>query len=160
MQPEKTILILIIAAALLVPAAAAHDLRAETADQITVSSIPDGLIDLDKFKIGIRSVGGTIYPSEWDLINKYIPSNVETIEVYLDWSGHSGGPYSVALTIYPPGNNGHFGPYYDSADGRSDEKITLSFSDSSGLPSGTWQFYVFGDDVPASGISYTLNVVY
>ncbi|QSZ66727.1 hypothetical protein RJ40_04070 [Methanofollis aquaemaris] len=160
MQPEKTILILIIAVALLVPAAAALDLRAETANQITVSPIPDGLVDLDEFKNAVRSVGGTIYPNELDTINKYIPSNVKTIEVYLDWSGHSGGPYSVRLNILLPGTNGQLGPYYDGVDGRSDEKITLSFSDSSGLPSGTWSFCVYGDDVPRDGIPYTLNAVY
>ncbi|MDD3621672.1 MAG: hypothetical protein PHQ81_04635 [Methanofollis sp.] len=160
MQPGKTILILIIAAALLVSAATAHDLRTESPDQITVSPIPDGVIDLEGFDNAVQAIGSTIYPLDTDVINKEIPSNVTKIHVHLDWSGHSDGPHSVRLTIFPPRPNGALGPFYDSDDGHSDEKITLTLSDSSTLPNGTWKIYVFGDDVPEEGVSYTLNVVY
>ncbi|MBP2145922.1 hypothetical protein J2129_001376 [Methanofollis sp. W23] len=160
MQPRKTILILIVAAALLVSAATAHDLRTETADQITVSPIPDGVIDLEGFDNAVRSIGDTIYPNSLDSINKDIPSNVKTIKVYLDWSGHGDGPHSVRLNILLPAPNGQVGPYYDSDDGLIDEKICFSFSESPSLPSGTWTFCVFGDDVPEEGVSYTLDIGY
>ena len=108
----------------------------------------------------LRSVGGTIHPGEHQTIWKSVPSDVRTLQVYLDWSGHQHpGTDSLTLTITPPGS-GVLGPYRDGADGRTDEKIALTLSGSDPLPSGTWKFLIFEEDVPEEGTEYTLNVGY
>jgi hypothetical protein len=38
--------------------------------------------------------------------------------------------------------------------------MALTLSGSYSLPSGTWKFLIFGEDVPEEGTEYTLNVVY
>ncbi len=108
----------------------------------------------------LRSVGGTIHPGEHQTIWKSVPSDVRTLQVYLDWSGHQHpGTDSLTLTITPPGS-GVLGPYRDGADGRTDEKIALTLSGSDPLPSGMWKFLIFGEDVPEEGTEYTLNIGY
>lgn len=159
MHVERIVLSLLIAAALLfVPCAAATG-DAGSVSTIVVSPAGDsnGIVELAN---AVRSIGGRIYPGETDVINKYIPSGKTRINVNLDWSGHQhSGTDSVSLTIYPP-DGSTLGAYQDSVDGRTDEKISLVFSDSSSLPAGTWRFYVYGDSVPAGGDAYTLNVLY
>jgi len=154
MQTKKTILIFIIALALILPAA-----NAWNTDHVIVS--PDNQIDLNEFRNSLRSIGGTIYPDESDTVEKYIPSDVTKMTIHLDWSGHQHpGRDSVRLTIFTPGNGDILGPYYDSADGQTNEKITLTLSQSYPLPSGTWKFLVFGDDVSEEGTPYDLNIIY
>ncbi len=80
--------------------------------------------------------------------------------VNLDWSGHQhSGTDSLTLTITPPGSTA-LDPYRDGAGGRMDEKISLTLPGSDSLPSGTWKFLIFGEDVPEEGTEYTLNVGY
>lgn len=108
----------------------------------------------------LRSIGNTIHPGEYQTIEKSVPSGVKILKIYLDWSGHQhSGTDSLTLAITPPGS-AVLGPYRDGADGRMDEKITLTLSQSSSLPSGTWKFLIFGEDVPQEGTEYTLNVGY
>jgi len=159
MHAERIVLSLLVAAALLfVPCAAATG-DTGSANTIIVSPAGDqnGITGLASV---VRSIGGWIYPGETDVINKYIPSGKTTINVNLDWSGHQhSGTDSVSLTIYTP-DGSVLGTYLDTADEKTDEKISLVFSDSPSLPAGTWRFYVYGDSVPAEGDAYTLNILY
>jgi hypothetical protein len=158
MHAERIVLRFLIAAALLfVPCAAATE---DTGSASTIVVSPAGDQNDITELAGVRAIGGWIYPDETDVINKYIPSGTTRINVNLDWSGHQhSGTDSVSLTIYPT-DGSTLGPYPDSSDGTIDEKISLSLSDSSSLPAGTWRFYVHGDSVPAEGDAYTLNVLY
>ncbi|MDD4254745.1 MAG: hypothetical protein PHP59_05140 [Methanofollis sp.] len=156
MHAERTVLSLLIAAALLfVPCAAATG-DTGSAGRIIVSPADDRY-DIAGLDNAIRSIGGWIYPGETDTITKNIPSGTKMICVRLDWSGHSHtGTDSVSLIIYPP-DGGCYGPYLDNVDGTIDEKISLDISDSPSLPPGEWQFDVHGDSVPQEGDAYTLS---
>ncbi|MFY9509180.1 MAG: hypothetical protein WAR36_10575, partial [Candidatus Methanoculleus thermohydrogenotrophicum] len=80
-----------------------------------------------------------------------VPPGVKTLKVYLDWSGHQhSGTDSLTLTITLQGSTA-LGPCRDGADGRMDERISLTLSGSTPLPSGTWKFLIFGEDVPPGG---------
>lgn len=110
--------------------------------------------------VEIQSISGTIHPGEYQTVQKSVPSGVRTLQINLDWSDHQHpGTDSLALTITPPGSAA-LGPYRDGADGRTDEKISLTLSGSDSLPSGTWKFLILGEGVPVEGTEYTLNVGY
>ncbi|MGB4624087.1 MAG: hypothetical protein WBH88_10740, partial [Candidatus Methanoculleus thermohydrogenotrophicum] len=110
--------------------------------------------------VEIQSIVGMIHPDEYQTIAKPVPPGVKTLKVYLDWSGHQHpGTDSLTLTITPAGSAA-LGPCRDGADGGMDEKIALTFSGSDSLPPGTWNFLIFGEDVPPEGTEYTLNVIY
>lgn len=153
-QVVERILVAALLTSLLVSGAAA--LPCTTAGGIAVTPADDVSDSVEL----LRSVGGTIHPGEYQTVWKSVPSGVRTIVVNLDWSGHQHpGTDSLALTITPPGS-GVLGPYRDAVDGRMDEKISLALSGSDSLPSGTWKFLIFGEDVPEEGTDYTLNVIY
>jgi len=108
----------------------------------------------------IQSIEGTIHPGEYQAVEKSVPTGVKTLKVDLDWSGHEHpGTDSITLTITPP-EGAVLGPYRDGVDGRTDEKIALTLSESGSLPSGTWKFLIFGENVPGAETEYTLNVGY
>lgn len=159
MHTCKVLIIAILAAALLLPLAAAQS--AELPSRNTITVLPLDLIAAADPENALRTIGGTIYPGESETVSKYVPASVRKMTVYLDWSGHQHpGIDSVRLTIYQPGSSSPVGRYYDNADGKVDEKISLSLSDSPSLPSGTWTFILYGDDVPTGGTPYTLNIGY
>lgn len=151
---ERISVVALLAGLLLVSGAAALPCTPATGIAVTPAGDVSDSVDL------LRSIGGTIYPGEYQTAQKPVPSDVRTIVVNLDWSGHQhSGTDSLALTITPPGSAA-LGPYRDAADGRTDEKISLTLSGSGSLPSGTWKFLIFGEDVPEEGTEYTLNVGY
>ncbi|MFY9406716.1 MAG: hypothetical protein WBH07_05375 [Candidatus Methanoculleus thermohydrogenotrophicum] len=145
--------VVLLIALLLVSSAAALPCMPATRIAVTpVADVGDG--------VEVPSIVGTIHPGEYQTIEKPVPSGVRNIVVNLDWSGHQHpGTDSLTLTITLPGSAA-LGSYRDAADGRTDEKIALTLSGSDSLPSGTWKFLIFGEDVPPEGTEYTLNVVY
>lgn len=147
---ERILVVVLLIGLLLVPGALAQSC---TTGITVMPGVGDGVEIL-------RSIGNTIHPGEYQTIEKSVPSGVKTLKIYLDWSGHQhSGTDSLTLAVTPPGST-VLGPYRDGADGRMDEKITLTLSQSSSLPSGTWKFLIFGEDVPQEGTEYTLNVGY
>lgn len=151
---ERILVVTLLTVLLLVSGAAALPCTTATGIAVTpADDVSDG-VDL------LRSIGGTIHPGEYQTVWKSVPSGVRTIVVNLDWSGHQHpGTDSLTLAITPPGSS-VLGPYRDGVDGRADEKIALTLSQSDPLPSGTWKFLIFGEDVPEEGTEYTLNVGY
>lgn len=151
---ERVVAIFLLAGLFLVSGASALPCTAAGGIPVTPADDVSDSVDL------LRSISGTIHPGEYQTIQKSVPSGVRTIVVDLDWSGHQhSGTDSLTLTITPPGSAA-LGPYRDGADGRMDEKISLALSGSDSLPSGTWKFLIFGEDVPEEGTEYTLNVGY
>ncbi|MFY1645106.1 hypothetical protein ACK11Z_15350 [Methanoculleus bourgensis] len=150
---ERMLLVVLLIALLLVPGAMARACTPATGIVVTpVADVGDG--------VEVQSIVGTIHPGEYQTIEKPVPTGVRSIVVNLDWSGHQHpGTDLLTLTITLPGSAA-LGPYHDGADGRTDEKIALTLSGSDSLPSGTWKFLIFGEDVPEEGTEYTLNVIY
>ena len=151
---ERIAVVALLAGLFLVSGAAALPCTTATGIAVTpADDVSDGVALL-------RSIGGTVYPGEYQTVWKSVPSGVRTLQVYLDWSGHQHpGTDSLTLAITPPGSS-VLGPYRDGVDGRMDEKISLALSGSDSLPSGMWKFLIFGEDVPEEGMEYTLNVGY
>jgi len=151
---ERISVVALLAGLLLVSSAAGLPCMPATRIAVTPADDVSDSVDL------LRSIVGTIHPGEYQTIEKPVPTGVRSIVVNLDWSGHQHpGTDSLTLTITLPGSAA-LGPYHDGADGRTDEKIALTLSGSDSLPSGTWKFLIFGEDVPEEGTEYTLNVVY
>lgn len=154
MHVRERIVVALLAGLFLVSGAAALPCTPTTGIVVMPADDVSDSVDL------LRSIGGTIHPGEYQTVQKSVPSGVKTIVVDLDWSGHQhSGTDSLTLTITPPGSAA-LGPYRDGVDGRTDEKISLTLSGSGSLPSGTWKFLIFGEDVPEGGTEYTLNVIY
>ena len=150
----ERIVVALLAGLFLVSGAAAMPCTTPVGIVVTSTSDVSDSVDI------LRSIDGTIHPGEYQTVQKSVPSGVRTIVVNLDWSGHQhSGTDSLTLTITPPGSAA-LGPYRDGVDGRTDEKIALTLSGSDPLPSGTWKFLIFGEDVPEEGTEYTLNVGY
>lgn len=151
---ERIAVVALLAGLFLVSGAAALPCTTATGIAVTPAGDVSGSVDL------LRSIGGTIHPGDYQTVWKSVPSGVRIIVVNLDWSGHQHpGTDSLTLAITPPGSS-VLGPYRDGADGRTDEKIALTLSQSDPLPSGTWKFLIFGEGVPEEGTEYTLNVGY
>ena len=134
----KTLYIVaILLAAMLIPLAAAED--AETTDAYIVTPASND----SKPPIAPRTQG-TITQGETDWHSLYVPSGVDELWVDLKWGDPSN---SLTLTIYPPAG-AELGPYRDiDDDGKKNARIFLRISRSSGLPSGTWDFKVYGEHV-------------
>lgn len=159
MYTRRILLVAVIAMALFVPLASAQNTEVQSPNSITVLPF-DPIAETDG-GMALRSIGDTIFPGQSTTISKYVPPDMQEMTVYLDWSGHQHpGIDSLRLTVYQPESSAPIGRYYDNADGRVNEKISLSLSDSPSLPSGTWTFIVYGDDVPTDGTPYTLNIGY
>lgn len=102
-----------------------------------------------------------IYPLSTSSISKgatktsslKIGSAVHSIEVDLTWRG-SGN--SLSIKIADPSNN-NLGTYYDSADGKVDQRIHLLIYPPTGtayMKQGTWIFTIKGESVSGT-IYYT-----
>ncbi|MEN6610920.1 MAG: peptidase domain-containing protein [Methanoregulaceae archaeon] len=93
----------------------------------------------------------TISQGQTQSYSSYVPSGKTAFLADLNWGNPSN---SLSLTITAP--DARLGPYYDSADGTVDGRINLRISKSTGLASGTWWSYIYGDHVVGSqSYSYT-----
>ena len=129
----KTLYIVaILLAAMLIPLAAAED--AETTDAYIVTPASN-----DSKPQIVPRTQGTITQGETDWYSLYVPPGKDNLWVDLDWGDTSD---SLTLTIYSPDGT-VLGPYHDAGDAR----IFLRISKSGGLPSGTWNFKVYGERV-------------
>ena len=133
----KTLYIVaILLAAMLMPLAAAED--AETTDTYLVTPAFN-----DSKPHIMPLTQGTITQGETDWHSLDVPSGKDELWVDLDWGDTSD---SLTLTIYPPDGT-VLGPYHDADDGKNDARIALCISKSGGLPSGTWNFKMYGERV-------------
>jgi len=86
----------------------------------------------------------SIVQGETDYFSKYVSSGTTQLVVDLNW----GTPSNIlSLTINSP--TSQYGPYYDNSDGITDGRTVLKITTSGGqaLPSGTWSFRVYGEQV-------------
>ena len=81
-----------------------------------------------------------------------ISSAVKSVNVDLKWS-KGGNP--LKLTVYTP--DGHIlGPYDDSSDGKTDDRINLNIDNPSGVAAGEWSMKVTDTGVGGTG-AYSLK---
>jgi len=137
MKHYRIAMVIIIIAALLVPAVAAREAGSHN---YTVTPIGDKL--LKENPLFTPKNYATITQGETDIYSLNIAPGTTELNVNLDWGDTSD---SLRLVIYAP--DATIGPYYDSYGGTVDGKITLRISDSVGLYPGTWWFAVYGYDV-------------
>ena len=129
-------IVAVLLAAMLIPLAAAED--AETTDAYIVTPASD-----DSKPHIVPLTRDTIERGETHWHSLYVPPGVDELWLDLKW-GDPSNPFT--LTIYPP-SGVPLGPYHDVNDGKIDARIFLRISRSSGLPSGTWDFEVYGEHV-------------
>ena len=125
-------IVAILLAAMLIPLAAAED--AETTDAYVVTPASN-----DSKPPIVPLTQDTIEQGETHWHSLYVPPDVDELWVDLDWGDTDD---SLTLTIYPPGGP-TLGPYHDA----DDAEIFLRIYKSNGLPSGTWDFEVYGEHV-------------
>ena len=134
---KKLHIVTILLAAMLISLAAAED--AETTDTYIVTPASN-----DSKPPIVPLTWDTITQGETDWHSLYVPSGKYNLWVDLDWGNPSN---SLTLTIYPPGGP-TLGPYHDADDSNdNDARIFLCISRGGGLPSGTWDFKVYGERV-------------
>jgi hypothetical protein len=137
MKLYRIAMIIIIIAALLVPAVAARE-----AGSHNYTVTPIGAELLKEKPLPAPKATGTITQGETDWYSTYVAPGTTELIVDLNWGDTSD---SLRLVIYAP--DATLGPYYDSYDGTTNGRIALSISDSGGLYPGTWWFEVYGYNV-------------
>ncbi len=137
---RNALLGMIVAALLLAPI-----VSAQNSDENTVLVIEPGY-NFTQTGMSVRSVD-SIVQGETDYFSKYVSSGTTQLVVDLNWGTPSN---TLSLTINSP--TGQYGPYYDSSDGITDGRTVLRITKSGGqaLPSGTWSFRIYGEQVSAT----------
>jgi hypothetical protein len=92
---------------------------------------------------GTRWIYDTITQGETNWHNKIISTNINTLNVDLDWGDTTD---SLRLKIHSP--EGYvLGPYFDDDDGATDGEIDLDIYNPNGIAKGTWRYEVYGYSV-------------
>jgi hypothetical protein len=84
----------------------------------------------------------TITQGETDQFSKYVSSGTDNLNVDLNWGYRQN---SLSLTIIAP--DATLGPYYDADDGVKDGRIRLSITKSGGIAPGTWNSWIYGQQM-------------
>ena len=93
--------------------------------------------------VGIRWIYDTITQGETNWHSKIVSTNINTLNVDLDWGDLTD---SLRLKIYTP--DGYvLGPYFDDDDGATDGEIDLDIYNPNGIAKGTWRYEVYGYSV-------------
>jgi len=145
MKVHSLALLLVIGAVLIAPAVSAQIV--EEKDGYVVTSGEDSLRLSDIFLLSSASI--TQGQTHW--YTTTVPAGSTAFSADLNWGNPAN---SLALTLTAP--DATFGPYYDSADGKTDGRINLRIAKSSGLASGTWRSKVYGYQVSGTQ-SYTYS---
>jgi hypothetical protein len=95
---------------------------------------------------------GMITLGESDYYFRYVSPGTTAVVPDLNWGDTAD---SLTLSISTP--NGSLGPFNDASDGIDNARIYLHISNPSGLPSGIWEFRIYGEQVSGSQ-SYTFTV--
>ena len=143
MKVHLLTILLLVGAALFVPAVSAKIIEEKDGYIVTPGSDSIALTGLSRFSSVSITQGGTLWHPTT------VSSGYTAFYSDLNWGNPSN---SLALTIYPPGSQ--LGPYYDSDDGRTDGRITVKIQKSTGLATGTWWSRVYGYSVTGTQ-SYT-----
>ena len=139
-------LLLIIGAALIVPMVSAKIVEEKDGYVITAGDNLGRMPEISRLGSGTISEG----QSQW--YSSVVPAGKTSFFADLNWGNPSN---SLSLTVFAP--DATFGPYYDSADGRTDGRINLRISRSGGIASGTWWSRIYGYRVSGTQ-SYTYSV--
>jgi hypothetical protein len=133
MKVHWILLLFVIGAALSAPSVPAKII--EEKGGYTVASATDNIRmpDLSLMSSSVISQGYT------DSYSTVVPAQKTAFNSVLSW-GNSAN--SLALTIYAPDNQ--FGPYYDSADGVIDGRVSLRITRTGGLTPGLWWSDIYG----------------
>jgi len=93
--------------------------------------------------VGIRWIYDTITQGETNWHSKIVSTNINTLNVDLDWGDTTD---SLRLKIYTP--DGYvLGTYFDDDDGATDGEIDLDIYNPDGIAKGTWRYEVYGHSV-------------
>jgi hypothetical protein len=145
MKLSRIATLIMIVAALLVPAAAAQGTGSHS-----YIVTPAGDTVLEDSPVFMPTNVGSITQGETDWYSTNVAAGTTELIVDLNWGDSSD---SLRLTVYAPDTV--LGPYYDAYDGVNG-RIYLRIKDSAGLYPGTWWFEVYGADV--AGIEdYTIT---
>jgi hypothetical protein len=136
-------LLLVIGAALIVPTVSAKIVEEKDGYIVTSGDDIIRLPDISRLSSASITQGQT----QW--YSTSVPAGKPSFNADLYWGNPSN---SLALTITAP--DATFGPYYDSADGQIDGRISLRISKSVGLTSGTWWSKLYGYQISGTQ-SYT-----
>ncbi|PKL62896.1 MAG: hypothetical protein CVV31_03540 [Methanomicrobiales archaeon HGW-Methanomicrobiales-2] len=145
MKLDRFATIIMIIAALLVPAVGAQETGSHT---YIVTPAGDTMPEDNPLFMPMNI--GSIAQGETDWYSTNVAAGKTELIVDLNWGDSSD---SLRLTIYAP--DSVIGPYYDAYDGVNG-RIYVRIRDSNGLYPGTWQFAVYGDDV-AGTEDYTIT---
>jgi hypothetical protein len=129
-------LVALLCAALLVSGVSAQNIEKDPGYTITPVN------DLNLPDVIQPKTIGTITQGETDWHYYTVTTGTSVLTADLNWGNPSN---SLSLTIIAP--DGTIGPYYDSADGVLDGRVTLRISRTGGLTTGLWKFKVFGNSV-------------
>ncbi|WOF16466.1 hypothetical protein F1737_07010 [Methanoplanus sp. FWC-SCC4] len=142
----KKFLIMLIAAAMLIPFAAAADDFGTDAAALNEGYTITWINSEKQNDYQTKSVYQTITQGETDWIYKYINSLTTQLHIDLNWGDTSN---SLRLKVYSP--DGHtFGYYYDNSDGSINGRIQFDINNPNGIAQGKWRYEVYGYSV--SGI--------
>ncbi len=131
------ILVMLLLSASLAGAAVCED-ETDATGGYTVTSAKDAGGD-----VGIRWIYDTITQGETNWHSKIVSTNINTLNVDLDWGDTTN---SLRLKIYTP--DGYvLGPYFDDGDGATDGEIDLDIYNPDGIAKGTWRYEVYGYSV-------------
>jgi hypothetical protein len=136
-------LLLVIGMALAVPAVSAKIVEEKNGYRVTTADTTLSLPDISRFSSASISQGQT----QW--YSTSVPVGKTSFYVDLNWGNPSN---SLSLKITAP--DATFGPFSDSSDGKTDGRINMRFSKSTGLASGIWGSSVYGYQVTGTQ-SYT-----
>jgi hypothetical protein len=126
MKDHWLALLLVVGAALFVPAASAKIVEEKSGCVVTTGT--------DNLRLPEMALSGTqtISQGQTQSYTTSVPRGKTSFFADLNWGVSSN---SLALTITAP--DATLGPYYDAADGRIDCRINLRITKTSGLESGT-----------------------
>jgi len=132
------ILVMLLLSASLAGAAVCED-KTDATGGYTVTPAKDAGGD-----VGIRWIYDTITQGETNWHNKIVSTNINTLNVDLNWGDPTD---SLRLKIHTP--DGYvLGPYFDDDfGGPIDGRIYFSISNPDGIAKGTWRYEVYGYSV-------------
>jgi len=137
MNVHTLVLMIMFGAVLFVPAVSATVV--EEKDGYVVTTTPAYYRLPDMYQV--RS-SGVLTQGRIDSYSTYVPAGKTRFIADLSWGNTAN---SLSLTIDAP--DSQLGPYYDSADGTLDGRISLQVRKTGGLSSGTWWSDICGHTV-------------
>ncbi|MCK9579780.1 MAG: peptidase domain-containing protein [Methanoregula sp.] len=141
MKVHWLVLLIVVGVALVAPAVSAQVVEEKDGYVVTLVNDPLSLPGTAR----LATTSYSLSQGQTMTFLTYVPSGYTAFITDLNWGVPAN---SLSLTIVAPDST--LGPYYDSSDGVINGRITLRISKASGLASGTWSSFVYGQSVSGS----------